>query len=276
MAIESSRDPAAFQDFEHAGWEAASDGYERHFTRLTYQTVPGILDAVFAAKGMRLLDVCTGPGLLAAAALERGADVVGLDFSSKVIAVARRNVPGAEFQQGDAQALPFEAESFDAVVCGYGIIHVPEPQKALSEMHRVLKPGGHIAISVWDAPKPSNGFGLLFDAIKEHGDLNVPLPHGPDFFQFSEPEKLSGALQETGFTDSAAQIVEQTWQFDEPLGLITAILEGGVRARGLLRAQTEDVRNAIFTAVASRMQQYRSSDGVYRVPMPALVGSGRK
>ena len=155
MAIESFRDRAAFHDFEHAGWEAVSDGYERHFARLTSQTVPGILDAVRVARGMRLLDVCTGPGMLAGAALERGADVVGLDFSSKVVAIARRNVPGAEFQQGDAQALPFEAESFDAVVCGYGIIHVPEPQKALSEMHRVLKPGGYIAASVWDAPKPS-------------------------------------------------------------------------------------------------------------------------
>ncbi len=276
MAIESSRDPAAFRDFEHAGWEAVSDGYERHFARLTSQTVPGILDAVRVARGMRLLDVCTGPGMLAGAALERGANVVGLDFSSKVIAIARRNVPGAEFQQGDAQALPFEAESFDAVVCGYGIIHVPEPQKALSEMRRVLKPDGHIAASVWDAPKPTNGFGLLFGAIKEHGDLNVPLPHGPDFFQFSEPEKLRAALQETGFTDTVAEIVEQTWQLDEPLGVITAILEGGVRARGLLRAQTEDVRNAIFTAVTGGMQQYRSTDGVYRVPMPALVGSGRK
>ncbi len=276
MAIESSRDPVGFRDFEHEGWQAVSDGYERHFARLTTQTVQATLDAARVANGMRLLDVCTGPGMLAGAALERGADVVGLDFSNKVLAIARRNVPGAEFQQGDAQALPFEAKSFDAVVCGYGIIHVPEPQKALSEMHRVLKPGGHIAASVWDAPKPSNGFGLLFGAIKEHGDLNVPLPHGPDFLQFSEPRKLSAALQDTGFTDTAVDIVEQTWELDEPSGMITAILDGAVRARGLLRAQTEDVRNAIFTAVTGGMQHYRSSDGVYRVPMPALVGSGRK
>jgi SAM-dependent methyltransferase len=104
-------------------------------------------------------------------------------------------VPGAEFRQGDAQTLPFEADSFDSVVCGYGIIHVPEPQKALSEMRRVLKPGGCLAVSVWEAAKPGNGFGLLFGAIRKHGDLNVPLPHGPDFFQFSEPDKLKAAFK---------------------------------------------------------------------------------
>jgi hypothetical protein len=61
------------------------------------------------------------------------------------------------------------------------------------------------------------------------------------------------------------------------LGVITAILEGAVRARALLRAQTDDVmRNSISAAVVEGMRQYRSSDGVYRLPMPALVGSGRK
>ena len=276
MAIEGSRDPNAFRDFEHDGWEAVSNGYERHFARLTNQAERTTLDAVRVAKGTRLLDVCTGPGVLAKAALERGAHVVALDFSGKALEIAKRNVPGAEFQEGDAQALPFHACSFDAVVCGYGIIHVPDPQKALSEMHRVLKPEGYVAASVWEAPKPTNGFGLLFGAIKKHGDLNVPLPHGPDFFQFSEPEKLTAALQATGFINVAVEIVEQIWGLDEPSGMITAILEGAVRARGLLRAQSEDVRSTISTAVMNGMQQYRSSDGVYRVPMPALVGSGRK
>jgi SAM-dependent methyltransferase len=276
MAIESSRNAKAFQDFEHDGWETVSDGYERHFARLTRQTVPATLDAVGITPGARLLDVCTGPGFLADAALARGAEVIGLDFAEKAVEIARRNVPGAEFRQGDAQALPFDDDSFDAVVCGFGVIHVPDPAKALSEMHRVLKPGGRFATSVWQAPKPTNGFGLLYGAIRTHGDVSVPLPHGPDFFQFSEPEKLAAALRDMGFADAAVVIVEQTWDFDEPSGPVTAILGGAVRARGLLQAQTEEVREAIRAAVMDGMQRHRSPDGVYRVPMPALVGSGRK
>ena len=79
-----------------------------------------------------------------------------------------------------------------------------------------------------------------------------------------------------GFRDTVAVTIQQTWELDDALGMMTAILEGAVRARGLLRAQTEDVRNAISTAVMEGMHQYSSSDGVYRVPMPALVGSGRR
>jgi ubiquinone/menaquinone biosynthesis C-methylase UbiE len=182
MVIERSREPAAFQDFEHEGWETVSDGYEQHFARLTSQTVEPLLDAAGVARGMRVLDVCTGPGLLAGATVRRGAEAVGLDFSGNAVEIARRNVPGAEFLQGDAQALPFTSESYDAVLCGYGIIHVPDPEKALAEMRRVLRPGGRLAASVWQAPQPDNGFGVLYGAIRQHGDVGVPLPHGPDFF----------------------------------------------------------------------------------------------
>lgn len=276
MAIQSSDDPEAFNDFEHQGWETISAGYERHFARLTRQTVPSTLDAAGVARGTRTLDVCTGPGMLAEAALERGAEAVGLDFSSEVIEIAKRNVPDAEFHQGDAQALPFEDDSFDAVVCGYGVIHVPDPEKALREMRRVLRPGGRIAMSVWEAPKPTNGFGVLFGALKLHGDLDVPLPHGPDFFQFSESDNMTAALQAVGLHDVTVQSVEQTWEMDEPLGIIRAVLEGAVRARGLLLAQTDAARTAIDAAVREGMDQYRSHEGGYKVPMPAVVGAGTK
>ena len=276
MTIEKSREPEAFQNFERDGWEANSVGYEQHFARLTSQSVPATLDAVGAAQGMRLLDVCTGPGMLAKAAVERNAEVVGLDFSAEAIEIAKRNVPQAEFRQGDAQDLPFDDRSFDAVVCGFGIVHLPEPEEALSEMHRVLRPGGRLATSVWEALKPTNGFGLLFGAIKSHGSLDVSLPHGPDFFQFSDEETLTAALAGVGFHAVSVQTVEQVWAFDEPLALISAVLEGTVRARGLFLAQTESARSAIARAVEEGMAQHRSPDGGFRVPMPALLGSGRK
>ncbi|MDH3691106.1 MAG: methyltransferase domain-containing protein, partial [Gammaproteobacteria bacterium] len=231
MAIETSNDPHAFTDFEHQGWEAISSGYEQHIARLTSQSASAVLDAAIVDEGMRLLDVCTGPGMLAAAAVERCALVIGLDFSAEVVGNARRKVPLAEFQEGDAQALPFEDDSFDAIVCGFGIIHLPEPQKALLEMRRVLKSGGRVAASVWEAPKPTNGFGLLYGSIKAHGDLSVPLPHGPDFFQFSENENLTAALRDTGFREISVQTVEQTWELSERSGMVKGIMEGAVRAR---------------------------------------------
>jgi len=276
MAIQKSDDPKAFHDFEHKGWGTVSAGYERHFARLTHQTVAATLDAAGVVRGVRALDVCTGPGMLVEAALQRGAEIVGLDFSDEVVEIATRNLPEAVFHQGDAQTLPFDDDSFDAVVCGYGVIHVPDPEKALKEMRRVLRSGGRVAISVWEAPKPSNGFGILFGALKQHGDLDVPLPHGPDFFQFSESYAMAAVLQAVGFRDVTVRNIEQTWALDAPSGIIQAVIEGAVRARGLLLAQTETARTAIEAAVKEGMKQYETTDGEYEVPMPAVVGAGTK
>ncbi len=274
--MQRAKDPEAFTAFEHEGWQTSSAGYQKHFTRLTRQTVPPTLDAAGVQAGMRVLDVCAGPGLLAAAAIERGADVVALDFSSEAVAIGRRTVPGAVFRQGDAQDMPFDDDSFDAVACGFGIVHLPTPENALRDMRRVLRPGRRMAVSVWEAPRPTNGYGVLYGAFQAHADMNVPLPHGPDFFQFSAPEVLEAALDAVALRDIGISRVEQTWAMDAPLGIMEAVLEGSVRARGLLLAQTDAVRAAINQDVAAGMRRYQVSADEFAVPMPAFVGVGTK
>jgi SAM-dependent methyltransferase len=276
MNIDSSNDPQRFSKFEHDAWEEISHGYEQHFARLTSQSVDAVLNSAEVRSGKVVLDVCCGPGMLTAAAQSRGAQSKGIDFSAEAVEVARSNVPDAEFQKGDAQSLPFPDSTFDSVVCGFGIIHVPDPQKALSEMYRVLKTGGRVAVSVWEAPNANNGFGLLFGSIKANADMSVDLPHGPDFFQFSDHAKMSDALLGIGFSNPSINTVDQFWELKDANGLITSIMEGAVRARALIMAQTDNIQEAISETVNAGMGAYSSTDGKYRVPMPALIGSAVK
>jgi SAM-dependent methyltransferase len=276
MPIQRSNEPDAFTLFEQEGWSNVIEPYQRLLGPLTSQTIDATLDAAAVADRDRVLDICTGHGILAAAAAKRGAAARGLDFSAEVLAVARRNAPEIRFDQGDAQCLPYADDSFDKVVCGYGIIHVPEPDRALAEMYRVVRPGGRVALSVWARAAPGNGFGVLFGAIKTHGRLDVPLPHGPDFFQFSDEESISAALAETGFRDVKARVVRQDWRLERAGDLVPAIMEGSVRARALLRGQEPRDLAEIKAAVEEGLAPFAARGGEYRVPMPAIVGNGAK
>ena len=81
---------------------------------------------------------------------------------------------------------------------------------------------------------------------------------------------------DVGFQNPLVTKVPQTWEFPEASGLATSIIEGSVRARSLILAQTNLVKNAIVKAVETEMESYKSPDGLYRVPMPALIGSACK
>ena len=107
MPIEQSRDPQQFSDFERSGWDRNISGYDSAFGAVARQTVLSMLNAARVTHGMRVLDVCCGPAMLSVAALERGAEVVGLDFSVRAVELARKLVRTGHFEQGDAQALPF-------------------------------------------------------------------------------------------------------------------------------------------------------------------------
>ena len=276
MPIEVSNDPNAFRAFEQAGWTAAAMSYESVVGPLTAQSADATLDAAGVTAGCKVLDVCTGHGVLAHVATQRGAKVSALDFAETMIAAARRNVPTADCQLGDAQNLPYEDDTFDAVVCGFGLLHVPEPDRALVEIHRVLRPGGRVALSVWQRPSQTNGFGVLLSALKAYGRFEVALPHGPDVFQFGELKNMTEALKQGGFNEVDATTVIQTIDVETANGFVEAVLQGSVRMKSLLLAQDHAALTAINAAVAKGVEDLFSNQGSFRVLMPAIVGSGMK
>jgi SAM-dependent methyltransferase len=159
-------------------------------------TMRGRLHVVTAAAPATLKDRLSEPGVISAEAARRGAKPVDIDFSDAFLEIARARVPGVTFVNRDAQSLNFEDESFDAVVCGFGVAHPPEPARAISKFQRVVCKSGRVALSSWEAPKSTNGFGLGYGAVKAHGHVDVPLPHGPDFFQFSHVDRRTDLTAE--------------------------------------------------------------------------------
>ncbi len=224
---------------------------------------------------MRLLDVATGSGNVAQAAARKGLRVVGIDFSTAMLAQARQQYPEIDFCQGDAEGLPFADNSFDVVVINFGLLHLGHPEQALREAYRVLCRGGRIGFTVWAKPASAIGFQIMLRAIETHGDPNVPLPEGPPFFRFSDRVESEGTLRAIGFTHTSITEVQQVWQLSSPDELFVAFYDGTARTGGLLRVQSGMALTAIRAAVIKAAATYEKS-GVVEIPMPAILVSAQK
>ena len=265
-------DSHSFRQFEHNGWQGIPQQYHQAFGKLTAQSIEPLLDAAGVNKGIRVLDIATGPGYVAAAAAQRGATVTGVDFSAAMIAEAQRRDPDIEFREGDAEQLPFGEGSFDAAVMNFGILHLGRPDKALAEACRVVHAGGRFGFTAWAKPEEALGFGIVLRSIAKHGDSNVGLPEGPPFFRFSEPDECIRALLAAGFESPKVIKVPQVWRLPSMDSLFKFMRESTVRTAGLLGAQKPQALEKIRDAMRHELEQYQKDKAV-ELPMPAILAS---
>jgi demethylmenaquinone methyltransferase/2-methoxy-6-polyprenyl-1,4-benzoquinol methylase len=175
-------------------------GLDRRWRRLTAEAV--------VRPGDRVLDACCGTGDLALADLRAGGAVTGLDFSQRMLDRARRKSTAIVWTRGNLLDLPFADGSFDAATVGFGVRNVEDPERALSELARVLRPGGRLAILEITTPRgPLRPFyALWFDRIVpllgkllRGGAAYTYLP--ASVRRFPGPEELAAAMEQAGFRD---------------------------------------------------------------------------
>lgn len=272
-----SFDPEAFDAFEAAGWaskEAAA--YDTLAGRVTSRLADHLLDAVEAGAGTTLLDVATGPGYVAEGAVARGAAVVGLDLSEAMLEFARTRVADAEFVHGDATALPFEDASFGAVTAAFVLLHLGRPERAVAEAVRVLSPGGVAAFTVWDVPERARWLGVLLDAVADVGaEIPATIPAGPTIFRFADDVEFARVLSDAGLENATVETIDFSLPIESAEELWDGLVDGTVRVRPLLVAQSDETQRAIRARFEELLDEYRDGDG-FEVPVAVKLGSGRK
>jgi SAM-dependent methyltransferase len=155
------------------------------------------------------------------------------------------------------------------------MLHLARPEAAIAEAFRVLRPGGRYAFTVWDTPARAVGFGIILESVQLHGTMDVPLPEGPPFFRFSDPEESKRALASVGFINPQVLQIPQVWTLESGDALLTTFQTAAVRTAALLRAQSRDALEKIRREVNERAEKFRRERTI-ELPMPAILTSGVK
>jgi ubiquinone/menaquinone biosynthesis C-methylase UbiE len=275
MAGEDATGAVSFKEMEQSGWQEKASAYDDFAGQVTVQAMDALLDAAGVAAGTRLLDVASGPGYGAGAAAARGAKAIGVDFAEAMVGEAIKNFPGAEFQLGDGENLSFEDGSFDAVICPFGLLHMPEPDKAVLEAFRVLVSGSRYAFSVWTTPDTHEFFALVISAIQAHGNMDVPLPPAPPIFRFSDPEECKAVLENAGFVDTDVKEISPIWKATSGQQVLDMIYKGTVRTAAMLEYQAPEALEEIHNDILKGAEAYKTGDA-YNLAWPAVIASASK
>jgi ubiquinone/menaquinone biosynthesis C-methylase UbiE len=267
--IESQR-----QDWNRVagGWEKWDRFFDEQMAFLNHRLVA---DARLRT-GMHTLDLGSGtgyPALLGAQTVGPSGSMTGLDLAEQMLAVARRKatalgLANVTFRTGDVTALPFEANSFDAVTSRFCLMFLPEIPKSTSEIARVLRPGGWVAAAVWSAPEKNPSIGLSMEAIKKVVELPQPDPTAPGIFRLAQPGDLAGMLQQAGLADVTDQEFLAEWSYASAEEYYTSLMEIAAPVQSLmaklLDAQKQEVKRLITQAAT----QYQRGN---RITFPIAV-----
>jgi SAM-dependent methyltransferase len=257
-------------------WTGRAQAYAATFAGQCAHAIGPMLDALDPTPGDRFLDVGTGPGAVAVAALVRGARVTAVDPEPDMLALAAAAAPGASMRQAALPSLPFDDGAFDLVGANFVLNHVPDPASAARELARVLAAGGRVGASIW--PHHAVPIRQLWDDVVAESGVPVPtvaagLPPQLDFPR--TPDGLAGLLAGAGL------VVERSWTVEfvhvvDP-GLWWTGVTGGVATIGQTwLAQDASGRDAMAAAYDRLSRAFLGAAGNLHLPGAAVLAIARR
>jgi ubiquinone/menaquinone biosynthesis C-methylase UbiE len=255
------------------GWDLACEDYERLWQQQLTAARTALLAAASLVEGEQVLDVACGTGLLtfeAARLVGPAGRVTGVDLSGRMIDAARR-MPGinVNFQRMDARKLDLPAASVDAVLCGLGLMYVPDPLAAVTEMLRVLRPGGRVALAVWGR-RSHCGWAPVFEIV----DAEISTDVCPLFFNLGSSHELAGLCEQVGFEVFDRRRLNSTLVYADAEAACDAAFVGGPVALAWSRFD-ESARLRARQRYLSAIEPWRHQAG-YRIPGEFVIVAARK
>lgn len=269
----------------HGMWGSVADGWAKHADETDKrgaEEVEQLLERTAPQPGERVLELACGPGgagLAAAPRVDPGGEVVMSDVVSEMTAIASARavelgLTNVSTRELDIEAIAEPDGSYDVVLCRHGLMFALDPARAAREIHRVLAPGGRLALGVWGPRERNPWLGIVLDAVSAQIGAPVPPPGMPGPFALQDADRLATLLTEAGLQDVSVS------ELDVPMGADsfdawwtrTTALAGPLSK--MLASMPPEAGAAIRERAREAVAPYETADGL-AFPGVALIASAR-
>lgn len=279
-------DPLKYKAATRDQWQRAAEAWHRWIPvvrRWAGPVTERMLERLRIAPGMRVLDVAAGDGDQALMAAERVGPtgfVLATDIAPDLVAFAERTARERGLTQlqarvMDAEHLELDDEAFDVVISRFGLFFLPDLPRALSEIRRVLAPGGRVGAIVFSTPDRNPFFSIPISIIRRRAQLGPPPPGQPGPFSLGAPGVLASALARAGFRDVETPSVSAPLRMASARECVRFERESFGALHQMLAGLPEAAREEAWDEIERELARYETAGG-FESPCEVIVGLGVK
>ena len=282
-------DPINYKERQRQEWDSVAEAWKKwwpFFERNVQQVSTTLCDLAGIKQGNRVLDISTGigePAVTVAGLVGSRGSVYATDHSPAMLRIARERVSelglnNIEFAEADTEALDLPEADFDAAVCRWGLMFLPNPHEALRRIHRSLKPGAKFATSVWWTPDKVPFISLPMGIAQKvlRPPPPPPPPDAPNIFKLGAHGLIESILEQSGFKDAAASVITLELEFSSAEEYRDFLQDIAPPIRAMVSNRRPEEQETYWKAFIEEVKGYASADGSVKMPGDTILAVGTK
>jgi ubiquinone/menaquinone biosynthesis C-methylase UbiE len=261
-------DSEQYKEAERQSWDSVANNWQKWWKTIergAEKVSRHLIELAEIKPGSRVLDIATGigePAVTAANRVGSNGHVLATDISPQMLSVAKQRAISLglqnviEFKEGDIETIELPSSTFDAVLCRWGLMFLPDLKAGLSNIHRSLKPSGHFAAAVWASPDQATLSATTMNIVMKETNSKPPTPGTPGPFSLSDENSLKNSFVISGFKNLSIERMNVSFEFDSSDDFTSFITETAGPLQKMLANQTIERKREILKAVTEAAQKY--------------------
>ncbi len=280
-------DPVQFKAAQRKSWNSVADGWRRWWQVLengAQKVSDRLIDLAGVKEGHKVLDIATGTGEPAVSAARRVGEtgsVLAIDQAAEMLEVARERanllgLKNVEFKEMDCEKIDRPQELFDAALCRWGLMFLPDLAGTLSKLHTMLAPQGRLATSVWSVPQKVPMISLAMSEAMKFLEAPPPPKGTPNPFGLADTDVLKKAFTEAGFTDVHAEPITVTFEFPSAEAYMRFTQEINAPIVAIVEKHPAEKQVEVWELIEKSAKKFAVEGGAVRMSNEAICVVAKK